>query len=230
MTHFSPPNIAAVQGPRVVRGACPHDCPDTCAMLVTVQDGRATRVAGDPDHPFTQGFLCTKVNRYVERTYHRDRLLQPRGGLSQGGGVFERICWGEQFERSWPANYIAGPHGPCHSPLLERGTMAWSRVLVDRLVFPSSASSSTHDLLVAGRWMRGGRRHIGSGRRRDSESDLVLLWGTNTSHRTASVPVICASRHAGRVGIAIIRSVPEPRLSATSGFRFSRDRRRLALG
>src|SRR5690242_20894670 len=61
----------------VVRGACPHDCPDTCAMLVTVQDGRAIRVAGDPDHPFTRGFLCTKVNRYVERTYHPDRLLYP---------------------------------------------------------------------------------------------------------------------------------------------------------
>ena len=62
---------------RTVRVVCPHDCPDTCAMLVTVQAGRATRVAGDPDHPVTQGFLCTKVNRYVERTYHRDRLQYP---------------------------------------------------------------------------------------------------------------------------------------------------------
>ena len=58
----------------VVRGACPHDCPDTCAMLVTVEDGRAVKVAGDPDHPVTNGFLCTKVNRYVERTYHAERL------------------------------------------------------------------------------------------------------------------------------------------------------------
>src|SRR5579872_4201232 len=56
----------------VVRGACPHDCPDTCAMLVTVESGRAVRVQGDPEHPFTNGFLCTKVNRYIERTYHRD--------------------------------------------------------------------------------------------------------------------------------------------------------------
>ena len=61
----------------VVRGACPHDCPDACAMLVTVESGRAVRVAGDPEHPFTRGFLCAKVNRYVERTYHRDRLLHP---------------------------------------------------------------------------------------------------------------------------------------------------------
>ena len=69
---------------KTVRGACPHDCPDTCAMLVTVESGRATRVAGDPDHPVTQGFLCTKVNRYVERTYHRDRLLYPCAGPAPG--------------------------------------------------------------------------------------------------------------------------------------------------
>ena len=56
--------------PDVIRAVCPHDCPDTCAMLVTVEDGRAVRMAGDPDHPVTQGFLCTKVAKYLERTYH----------------------------------------------------------------------------------------------------------------------------------------------------------------
>src|SRR3954468_20234370 len=78
----------------VIRGACPHDSPGTCAMLVTVEDGRAVRVAGDPDHPFTNGFLCTKVNRYVERTYHRDRLVHPlRRSGPKGRGTFERISW-----------------------------------------------------------------------------------------------------------------------------------------
>src|SRR6188474_61573 len=78
----------------IVRGACPHDCPDTCAMLVTVEDGRAVRVAGDPDHPFTNGFLCTKVNRYVERTYHEDRVLYPMRRVGRKGeGRFERISW-----------------------------------------------------------------------------------------------------------------------------------------
>jgi anaerobic selenocysteine-containing dehydrogenase len=61
-----------------VRGACPHDCPDTCAIITTVENGRAVRIQGDPDHPFTQGFLCAKVNRYLERTYHPDRLMHPR--------------------------------------------------------------------------------------------------------------------------------------------------------
>ena len=63
--------------PTVVRAACPHDCPDTCAMLVTVEDGRATGVRGDPDHPFTRGGLCVKVNNYVDKVYHHDRLLHP---------------------------------------------------------------------------------------------------------------------------------------------------------
>src|SRR5947209_6728190 len=60
---------------RVVHAACPHDCPDTCAMLVEVTDGRATRVSGDDAHPTTGGFLCTKVTRYLERVYHPDRLV-----------------------------------------------------------------------------------------------------------------------------------------------------------
>src|SRR5688500_5950410 len=70
------PPLSVIQD-GIVRGACPHDCPDTCAMWVHVEGGRATKVQGDPEHPVTQGFLCTKVNRYVERTYHPDRLLTP---------------------------------------------------------------------------------------------------------------------------------------------------------
>ena len=63
---------------RVTRGACPHDCPDTCAWTVTVRDGRAVELKGDPDHPFTRGGLCTKVNHFLEdRTYHPERLLHP---------------------------------------------------------------------------------------------------------------------------------------------------------
>jgi anaerobic selenocysteine-containing dehydrogenase len=60
-----------------VHGACPHDCPDTCAMLVSVRDGRAVAVRGDPEHPFTRGGLCVKVNNYVDKTYSPDRVLYP---------------------------------------------------------------------------------------------------------------------------------------------------------
>src|SRR6201747_1368987 len=78
----------------VVRAACPHDCPDTCAMLVTVENGVATKVRGDPEHPTTAGVLCTKVARYTERTYHPDRLLHPMRRVGKKGeGRFERISW-----------------------------------------------------------------------------------------------------------------------------------------
>ena len=79
-----------------VRAVCPHDCPDTCAMLITVQDGIATEVKGDPDHPTTAGALCTKVARYAERTYHADRLLYPQKRIGKKGeGLFARISWDE---------------------------------------------------------------------------------------------------------------------------------------
>ena len=77
-----------------VRAACPHDCPDTCAIRVTVQDGRAVKVAGDPDHPPTHGALCTKVSRYPERTYHPERVLHPLRRVGpKGSGQFERVSW-----------------------------------------------------------------------------------------------------------------------------------------
>src|SRR5258705_3291628 len=85
--------------PIVVRGACPHDCPDTCALLTTVENGRAIKVEGDPDHPTTRGVLCTKVARYLERTYSEKRLLHPlRRVGAKGEGRFERIGWDEALD------------------------------------------------------------------------------------------------------------------------------------
>jgi anaerobic selenocysteine-containing dehydrogenase len=86
-------------GDIVVKGACPHDCPDTCALQVTVRDGRAIRVAGDPDHPTTRGVLCTKVSRYTERTYHPDRVLTPLRRVGpKGSGRFEPVGWDEALD------------------------------------------------------------------------------------------------------------------------------------
>jgi anaerobic selenocysteine-containing dehydrogenase len=82
-----------------VRAACPHDCPDTCAMLVTVADGRATGVRGDAEHPFTRGGLCVKVNNYVDKVYSPDRLLYPmRRSGPKGSGRFERISWDDALD------------------------------------------------------------------------------------------------------------------------------------
>jgi anaerobic selenocysteine-containing dehydrogenase len=79
-----------------VLGACPHDCPDTCSLVTTVENGIAIKVHGNADHPQTGGVLCNKVSRYTERTYHPERLLYPlkRSG-PKGAGQFERVSWDE---------------------------------------------------------------------------------------------------------------------------------------
>jgi anaerobic selenocysteine-containing dehydrogenase len=78
----------------IVRGACPHDCPDTCALLTTVENGVAVKVNGNPAHPQTDGVLCTKVSRYTERTYHPERILTPMKRVGPKGlGRFERVSW-----------------------------------------------------------------------------------------------------------------------------------------
>jgi len=90
---------SAGPGQKTVLAACPHDCPDTCSMLVTVDNDRVVKVRGNPDHPFTDGRLCVKVNHYEERIHHADRVLYPlkRTG-PKGSGQFARITWQAAME------------------------------------------------------------------------------------------------------------------------------------
>jgi anaerobic selenocysteine-containing dehydrogenase len=100
--------------PTVVRAACPHDCPDTCVMLVTVEDGRATRLRGDPDHPFTRGGLCVKVDDYLDRVYSPDRVLHPMRRVGpKGSGRFERITWDQALDEiASRFRQVIAEHGP----------------------------------------------------------------------------------------------------------------------
>jgi anaerobic selenocysteine-containing dehydrogenase len=102
------------QPPTIVRGACPHDCPDTCAMLYHVEDGTLVDVTGDPDHPMTRGGLCVKLKDFAEHHYRPDRLLYPlRRTGPKGAGEFERITWGEalaEIRRRW--DDIIAEYGP----------------------------------------------------------------------------------------------------------------------
>ncbi|MEO6922412.1 MAG: molybdopterin-dependent oxidoreductase, partial [Bryocella sp.] len=110
---------------RIVHAVCTHDCPDSCGILVTVDEltGRATKLQGDPSHPFTRGFLCGKVARYLDRVYSPDRLLHPmrrkpgvsKGPLPQGeeANAFERITWDEAISTiTTKLKQIAAEHGP----------------------------------------------------------------------------------------------------------------------
>jgi anaerobic selenocysteine-containing dehydrogenase len=86
---------------KVVQAACPHDCPDACGVLITVEDGRATKIQGDPEHPVTRGFLCAKVAKYLDRVYSPDRVLYPMrrvGPKGPGERTWERISWEEALD------------------------------------------------------------------------------------------------------------------------------------
>ena len=142
--------MAAVTAPEterhVIRGACPHDCPDTCATLVTVENGRATKIAGDGEHPFTQGFLCAKVNRYIERTYHPERLLHPmRRSGPKGSGQFDVISWDDALDEiAERLTAIAkSAHGPqAILPYSYAGTMGYVQgQSMDRRFFHSLGAS-----------------------------------------------------------------------------------------
>ena len=92
----------------MVHAACPHDCPDACGVLITVEDGRATKIKGDPAHPFTRGFLCAKVSKYLDRVYSPDRVLYPMRRVAPKGPAdksvratrqeFQRISWDEALD------------------------------------------------------------------------------------------------------------------------------------
>jgi anaerobic selenocysteine-containing dehydrogenase len=95
---------------KTVHAACPHDCPDACGVLITVDDGRAVKIQGDPAHPVTRGFLCAKVAKYLDRVYSPDRVLYPMKRVRPKGfadksvratraeQVFQRITWDEALD------------------------------------------------------------------------------------------------------------------------------------
>jgi anaerobic selenocysteine-containing dehydrogenase len=175
--------------PEVIKAVCPHDCPDTCLMLVTVEDGRAVRIAGDPEHPMTQGFLCTKVSKYLERTYHPDRLAYPQIRVgAKGEGRFRRATWHEATSLIAERlnAIIASPDGPqAILPYSYAGTMGmvqgegmasrfFRRIgasFLDRTIC-SSAGSEAFGLTYGAR--------MGTDPEAVPDAKLILLWGTNT--------------------------------------------------
>src|SRR5262252_1596031 len=172
-----------------VHAACPHDCPDTCAMLVEVRDGRATRVSGDPNHPPTDGFLCTKVTRYLERVYNPGRLLYPMRRVGQKGeGRFLRITWEEALEEiAGRFREISGSDaGPeAILPYSYGGTMGVvNGGSMDRRFFHRLGASRLARTICseaggeAMRYTVGGK--IGTDMENFDRARLIVLWGTNT--------------------------------------------------
>ncbi len=170
-----------------IHGACPHDCPDTCAMLITVEDGRATKVEGDPTHPPTAGFLCTKVNRYLERVYSPQRLLYPmRRAGKKGEGKFERISWDEALDTiASRFKDIAADNPESILPYSYGGTMGLvNGSSMDRRFFHRLGASLLARTICATAGADAMRYTLGANMGTDSmrfsRAKLIVLWGTNT--------------------------------------------------
>ena len=174
--------------PEVIRAVCPHDCPDTCAMLVTVDDnGRAIRIAGDPDHPVTRGFLCTKVAKYLERTYHEGRLLYPqiRAG-AKGEGKFRRATWDEALELiADKLNAIRADNPQSILPYSYGGTLGMIQGdSMSMRFFHRIGASLLERTICATAGMTAWNACYGIRMGTDIEgipdAKLIILWGTNT--------------------------------------------------
>ena len=172
----------------VVRGACPHDCPDTCALLVTVENGRAIKVEGAPDHPTTSGTLCTKVARYLDRTYAPERVLHPLRRVGpKGAGRFERIGWDEALD-TIAARFkeiAASRDGPqAILPYSYAGTMGLLQYCsMDRRFFHKLGASLLDRTICSSAGKTGYAATIGASIGTDLEqfenARLILIWGSN---------------------------------------------------
>jgi anaerobic selenocysteine-containing dehydrogenase len=204
-------NGNTMQDRKTIRGACPHDCPDTCSFFVTVENGRAVRIEGAEDHPTTDGFLCTKVNRYLERTYSPQRVLYPmkRAG-EKGKGIFERISWDEALG-TIAAKFkdIAADNPQAILPYSYAGTMGFVQSQsIDRRFFHKLGGSLLARTICADAGAAGYRATIGLSMGTDperfSEAELIIIWGSNVITSNVHLwPKILEAKRKGAKVVAI---------------------------
>ncbi|MBI2354734.1 MAG: molybdopterin oxidoreductase family protein [Deltaproteobacteria bacterium] len=172
----------------IVRSVCPFDCPDTCGMLVEVNDGRAVRVSGDPDHPVTRGLLCPKMNRYERSVHSPRRLTRPllRTG-AKGEGAFAPITWTEAVERicfCW-RELVADYGGECILPYSYGGTMGLVQRNSGHPFFHHMGASRLERTICSPAKDAGWKQVMGETPAMDpaemQASDLIILWGINAA-------------------------------------------------
>jgi anaerobic selenocysteine-containing dehydrogenase len=184
------PLPAVADTPTRVKGVCPHDCPDTCGWVTTVQQGRAIAFRGDADHPFTRGFLCQKVANYLERVYHPERLTRPlRRTGPKGSGQFEPTSWDDAIRLIADRfrTIAASPDGPqAILPYSYAGTMgklAYSSL--DRRFFHRLGASLLDRTICASAGAAGCDVTLGTRAHFDPEATVhartIINWGSNTA-------------------------------------------------
>jgi anaerobic selenocysteine-containing dehydrogenase len=192
--------------PLRVRGVCPHDCPDTCGVITEVQNGRAVKFEGDPDHPIARGWLCAKVRPYLHHVYHPDRLLQPLRRVGpKGAGQWRRITWDEaiaEIAERW-RDIIARDGAEAILPYSYSGTLGlvqmavssgrfWNRLGASQLQrsICGAAAEYAVEATLGKRWSQPYGDVI--------HSKLVIIWGHNpVSTAPHFMPFLRQAQHQG---------------------------------
>lgn len=208
--------------PISIRGACPHDCPDTCATVTEVRDGRAVRFSAAQNHPFTQGWLCAKVRPYLERVYHPERLLYPLRRVGpKGSGQWEQISWVQaiaEITTHWK-EVIAQYGAAAILPYSYSGTLGllqlsicnarlWNRIGASGLQrsICGAAAEAAVEATFGARWAPDPVDVL--------ESRLVIIWGHNpASTNPHFMPLL---RQAQKNGTYVIVIDPRRTLTARS--------------
>lgn len=196
---------------RQIRGACPLDCPDTCSWIVTIQDGEAVALQGDPAHPYTHGSLCNKVENYLSYTRSSERLLYPMRRIGRkGSGEFTRISWGEALDtiagRFRDAISKYGPESIL--PYLGSGNMGLIQGIYgagERFWNVLGTSFGLYTMCtIAGGVGTGytlGDNRVGMDPETFRFSKLVVLWGANvlSTHPHLWRPILEARKNGARI-------------------------------
>ncbi len=203
---------------RIVKAACPHDCPDTCALEITVENGEAVAIRGG-DMPFTSGTLCTKVARYLDRTYAPSRILYPmkRAG-AKGEGRFTRISWDEALDTiATRFQAIAAENPQKILPVSYAGTMGMINYAgMDRRFFHRLGASLLERTLCSSAGKAGMKVTLGGSVGCDPEqagqSKLILIWGSNPV--TSNLHFWSRCQEAKRKGARLV--IIDPRRNETA--------------
>lgn len=195
-----------------VNGVCHHDCPDSCGWTVTVDHGVAVKLRGNPDHPYSYGELCPKVNRLLDRVYSPDRVLHPlRRTGPKGSGTFEQITWADALDEiGTRLNAIIAEHGgEAIMPFSDAGNQSVlaTQGISSRLFHHIGATELLRNIcgptVGAGVRMTNGTG-LGGDPMQLEHSQLILLWATNTKLTNRHLwPVIEKARANGAEVVVI---------------------------
>jgi anaerobic selenocysteine-containing dehydrogenase len=215
--------MSAIESPpitRVIKGACPHDCPDTCALEYHVTNGVLTDVKGALSHSVTAGALCTKVAKYPLRTYHPTRIKTPLKRIGKKGeGKFAPISWGEALTTiaSKFKSIIASDGAEAILPYSYAGTLGMLQYAsMDRRFFHAIGASQLDRTICSSAGGAGLAITLGSRLGTDIEafahSELIILWGSNPI--TSNLHLWSRCQEAKRRGAKLIAIDPYKSLSA----------------